>query len=120
PEAQSYFNRDGDVTGIEVYLKDPFAVDAARDEIAANIGRPVSLIDWTQRNTAFFDLLTVQRNVMFVILVLIVLVAAFNVISGLIMLVKDKGADIAILRTMGATRSAVMRIFLITGTAIGV
>ena len=119
-EAQNYFNRNEDVTGIEVFVKDPLAIDAARDLIKTNAGRPVSLIDWTQRNTAFFDLLQVQRNVMFVILVLIVIVAAFNVISGLIMLVKDKSADIAILRTMGATRGAVMRIFLITGTAIGV
>ena len=119
-EAQTYFNHNGDVTAIELYVKDPLAVAAAREEITANAGRPVSMIDWTQRNIAFFDFLQVQRNVMAVILFIIVLVAAFNVISGLIMLVKDKGADIAILRTMGATRSAVMRIFLITGTAIGV
>jgi len=119
-EAQNYFNRSGDVTAIEVFVKDAFAVDAAREEIIANAGRPVALIDWTQRNIAFFDFLQVQRDVMSAILFIIVLVAAFNVISGLIMLVKDKGADIAILRTMGATRAAVMRIFLITGTAIGV
>jgi len=118
-ESQAYFNRDEQVTGIELFVKDPMAIDVARDEIARNAGRPVALYDWTQRNTAFFDLLRVQRNVMSFILALIVLVAAFNVISGLIMLVKDKGSDIAILRTMGATRGAVMRIFLITGTAIG-
>ena len=78
------------------------------------------MVDWRQRNATFFNALQVERNVMFLILTLIVLVAALNIISGLIMLVKDKGADIAILRTMGATQGAVMRIFLITGASIGV
>ena len=78
------------------------------------------MTDWRQRNKSFFDALKVERTVMFFILTLIVLVAALNIISGLTMLVKDKGRDIAILRTMGATRGAVMRIFLITGAAIGV
>ena len=73
------------------------------------------MTDWRERNRTFFDALNVERNVMFVILTLIVLVAALNIISGLIMLVKDKSHDIAILRTMGATRGAIMRIFLITG-----
>jgi lipoprotein-releasing system permease protein len=80
----------------------------------------VLLTDWRQRNRTFFAALEVERNVMFIILTLIVLVAALNIISGLIMLVKDKGSDIAILRTMGATRGAVMRVFLITGASIGV
>ena len=78
------------------------------------------MIDWRQRNATFFNALQVERNVMFLILTLIVLVAAFNIVSGLIMLVKDKGRDIAILRTMGATQGAIMRVFLITGAAIGV
>ena len=77
------------------------------------------LTDWQQRNVTFFTALEVERNVMFLILTLIVLVAALNIISGLIMLVKDKGRDIAILRTMGATRGAIMRVFFITGAAIG-
>jgi len=80
----------------------------------------VFIVDWRQRNATFFSALQVERNVMFMILTLIVFVAALNIISGLIMLVKDKGRDIAILRTMGATRGAVMRIFLITGASIGV
>jgi lipoprotein-releasing system permease protein len=83
-------------------------------------GRPVFSTDWRQRNVTFFSALEVERNVMFIILTLIVLVAALNIISGLTMLVKDKGRDIAILRTMGATRGAVMRIFFITGASIGV
>ena len=82
--------------------------------------RPITLSDWRQRNRTFFGVLEVERNVMFLILMLIVLVAALNIVSGLIMLVKDKSADIAILRTMGATRGSIMRVFLITGAAIGV
>ena len=82
--------------------------------------RPIYMIDWRQRNATFFNALQVERNVMFLILTLIVLVAALNIVSGLIMLVKDKGSDIAILRTMGATQGAIMRVFLITGSSIGV
>ena len=77
------------------------------------------LTDWQERNVTFFSALEVERNVMFLILPLIVLVAALNIISGLTMLVKDKGHDIAILRTMGATRGAIMRVFFITGASIG-
>ena len=83
-------------------------------------GRPIFLVDWRQRNATFFNVLQVERNVMFLILTMIVLVAALNIVSGLIMLVKDKGSDIAILRTMGASQGSIMRIFLITGAAIGV
>ena len=82
--------------------------------------RPIFMVDWRQRNATFFSALQVERNVMFLILTLIVLVAAFNIASSLIMLVKDKGRDIGILRTMGATQGAIMRVFLITGAAIGV
>jgi lipoprotein-releasing system permease protein len=78
------------------------------------------MVDWRRRNATFFTALQVERNVMFLILTLIVLVAALNIISGLIMLVKDKSPDIAIMRTMGATQGAIMRIFVITGAAIGV
>ena len=78
------------------------------------------MVNWRQRNATFFNALQVERNVMFLILTLIILVAALNIISGLFMLVKDKGRDIAILRTMGATQGAIMRVFLITGAAIGV
>ena len=91
---------------------------ASRWKTAAE--RQVFLSDWRQRNQTFFSALQVERNVMFMILTLIVLVAALNIISGLIMLVKDKGRDIAILRTMGASRGAILRIFLMTGAAIGV
>lgn len=119
-EAQAYFNRDGDASTIEIYTDNPDNVDQYRRAAAAAVERPTFFVDWRQRNATFFSALQVERNVMFMILTLIVLVAALNIISGLIMLVKDKGSDIAILRTMGATRGAIMRIFLITGASIGV
>jgi lipoprotein-releasing system permease protein len=119
-EAQAYFNRAGDVTAIEVYTNDPDRIDSFRKAVTDAAGRPIYMVDWRQRNATFFNALQVERNVMFLILTLIVLVAALNIVSGLIMLVKDKGSDIAILRTMGATQGAIMRVFLITGASIGV
>src|SRR4051812_37183752 len=119
-EAQGYFNREGDVKVIEVFLNNAERVDEARAAIESAADRRILLTDWRQRNRTFFSALEVERNVMFLILTLIVLVAALNIISGLIMLVKDKSSDIAILRTMGATQGAIMRVFLITGAAIGV
>jgi len=120
PEAQAYFNRDGDVTAIEVFTDSPDRVDAFAKRVTAAVGRPVALVDWRQRNATFFGALQVERNVMFLILTLIVLVAALNIVSGLVMLVKDKGSDIAILRTMGASQGTIMRVFLIIGASIGV
>jgi lipoprotein-releasing system permease protein len=120
PESQAYFNRAGDVTAVEVYVDKPDQIDRYRRLITEAANRPIFMIDWRQRNSTFFNALQVERNVMFLILTMIVLVAALNIVSGLIMLVKDKGSDIAILRTMGASQGAIMRIFLITGAAIGV
>jgi len=119
-EAQAYFNRAGDVTAIEIYTDDPDHIDRFRQPVTDAAARPIYMIDWRQRNATFFNALQVERNVMFLILTLIVLVAALNIVSGLIMLVKDKSSDIAILRTMGATQGAMMRVFLITGASIGV
>jgi len=119
-EAQAYFNRNGDVTAVEVYIDNPDKVGDYRRLVAEAGGRPIFMVDWRQRNATFFNALQVERNVMFLILTLIVLVAALNIVSGLIMLVKDKGSDIAIMRTMGATQGSIMRIFLITGASIGV
>ncbi len=118
-EAQAYFNRAKDVTAIEVYTTNPDRIDAFRKAVTDAAGRPIFMVDWRQRNATFFNALQVERNVMFLILTLIVLVAALNIISGLIMLVKDKGSDIAILRTMGASQGAIMRVFFITGASIG-
>ncbi|MCC2689552.1 MAG: multidrug transporter substrate-binding protein [Rhizobiaceae bacterium] len=119
-EAQLFFNLEGRAQTIEVFVDDPDAVDQLRQPVETAAQRPIFLSDWRQRNQTFFSALQVERNVMFMILTLIVLVAALNIISGLIMLVKDKGRDIAILRTMGASRGAILRIFLMTGAAIGV
>ena len=119
--AQSFFRTgDGAVTNLEVMLSDPDGIDAARQAIAKAASRPVRIVDWQQSNASFFNAIKVERNVMFLILTLIILVAAFNIISGMIMMVKDKGRDIAILRTMGASRGAVLRIFLLAGASIGV
>ena len=119
-EAQLYFNSPGIVQSIEIFVNKPDDVDMIKPLIEAAAGRQVFLTDWRARNETFFSALQVERNVMFMILTMIVLVAALNIISGLIMLVKDKGSDIAILRTMGATSGAIMRIFFMTGAAIGI
>jgi lipoprotein-releasing system permease protein len=118
-EAQAFFNLDGQANVIEVYVDDPDHIDALKPAITAAEQRPMIDTDWRETNRTFFDVLAVEASVMFVILSLIVLVAALNMISGLIMLVQDKTRAVAILRTMGATRGAILRIFLITGAAIG-
>ncbi len=118
-EAQLYFNAEGLVQSIELFADNPESVDELRPKVEQAAGRQIAITDWRQRNQTFFSALQVERNVMFMILTLIVLVAALNIISGLIMLVKDKGSDIAILRTMGATSGSIMRIFFMTGAAIG-
>lgn len=119
-EVEAAFERIPQVTAVDVFVEDPDDVTEMRERIQAGLSRPLILADWQQRNETFFSALQVERAVMFVILSMIILVAAFNIISSLVMLVKDKGADIAILRTMGATQGAIMRIFSMTGTAIGV
>lgn len=119
-EAQLYFNTEDEVQSIEVFIDDPDEVDVFRPLLEAAAERQIFITDWQQRNRTFFSALEVERNVMFMILTLIILVAALNIISGLIMLVKDKGRDIAILRTMGATSTSIMRIFFMTGSAIGI
>ena len=119
-EAQTFFNSEGQANVIEVYVADPDNMDAMRSAIEPAQERPMIDTDWRQLNRSFFDVLAVESNVMFAILTLIVLVAALNIVSGLIMLVQDKARAIAVLRTMGATRGAVMRIFLITGATIGI
>ncbi|HLW89773.1 MAG TPA: lipoprotein-releasing ABC transporter permease subunit [Roseiarcus sp.] len=120
PEAQAFFNLDGQANVIEAYVDDPDRIDEMRARIEPALQRPMIMVDWRDQNRPFFDALNVEANVMFAILTLIVLVAALNIISGLIMLVQDKARDVAVLRTMGATRGAIMRIFLITGATIGV
>jgi lipoprotein-releasing system permease protein len=120
PEAQLYFNMGNSVSGLEIMTNDP---DAINDKVAAlqNAAGPYARIaTWQDMDTNLFTAVQVEKNVMFLILSLIILVAALNIVSGMVMLVKDKSGDIAILRTMGATRGAVMRIFFIAGASIGV
>ncbi len=118
--AQKYFGLNGAVTGIDVTLDDDKMLNPVRKAIEESVGAGAYVYDWKQTNSAFFNAIDVERNVMFLILTLIILVAAFNIISGLIMLVKDKGRDIAVLRTMGATKGMIMRIFFMDGAFIGV
>jgi lipoprotein-releasing system permease protein len=120
PAAQVYFRVPNAVSSLEVIAADPDRLGYLRDAVIQALNRPVRILDWQQANSSFFNAIEVERNVMFLILTLIIVVAAFNIISSLIMLVKDKGQDIAILRTMGATKGMIMRIFLLAGASIGV
>ena len=118
--AQKYFGLGDAVTNIDVTLSDDKYLAEVRQAIVESVGDGAYVYDWKQSNSAFFNAIDVERNVMFLILTLIILVAAFNIITGLIMLVKDKGRDIAVLRTMGATKGMIMRIFFMDGAFIGV
>lgn len=118
--AQKYFGFKDAVTHIDVTLDNENMLKPVRKAIDESIGGGAYIFDWKQTNSAFFNAIDVERNVMFLILTMIILVAAFNIITGLIMLVKDKGRDIAVLRTMGATRGTIMRIFFLDGAFIGV
>jgi lipoprotein-releasing system permease protein len=117
--AQTFYQLGEAVHAIEIFVQDQQRVAAYREPILAAAGSGTRTQDWQQRHAAFMSTLQVERNVMFLILTLIILVAAFNIISSMFMLVKDKGRDIAILRTMGATRGMVLRIFLLSGASIG-
>ena len=119
-EAQAFFNVGDGVTGIEVMVTQPDDDLAMLPAIRAAAGPRTNLVPWQNTYSSFFEAVQVESNVMFLILTLIILVAALNIVSGLIMLVKDKSSDIAILRTMGTSRGAVMRVFLIAGMSIGI
>jgi lipoprotein-releasing system permease protein len=119
--AQLFFQTGDAATQVEVFVEDPTQVRASNRAIRQAMGStPVRILDWQDANSSFFAAVQVERNVMFLILTLIIVVAAFNIISSLIMLVKDKGRDIAVLRTIGATSGSILRIFLICGASIGV
>ncbi len=120
-DAQIYFKFPKEaVSSLEVFIKDPDQAIEVKQRIGGAVQGLGRIYDWQQANASFFNAIQVERNVMFLILTLIILVAAFNIISSMIMLVKDKGKDIAILRTMGATRGMIMRVFLIAGASVGV
>jgi len=118
--AQLFFRLPDAVSSLEVFTADPDQVREVRRAIAAALGGHARIVDWQQANSSLFNAVEIERNVMFLILTLIIVVAAFNIISSMIMMVKDKGRDIAILRTMGASRAAVLRIFMLSGASIGV
>ncbi|CAI3922551.1 lipoprotein-releasing ABC transporter permease subunit [Commensalibacter papalotli (ex Botero et al. 2024)] len=119
--AQKFFQIKDGVIGIQISTTDPAKVQKTTQALISEFREEnLRFLDWTQSNNAFFGAVQVEQNVMFLILTLIILVAAFNVISSLIMMVKDKTRDIAILRTMGASRGAIMRIFLMCGASVGV
>lgn len=118
--AQVYFGLKDSVSSLEIFLENPNDAPSLALEVSTVAGADARVYDWQQANAGFFNAIQVERNVMFLILTLIIVVAAFNIISSMIMLVKDKVPDIAILRTMGATRGTIVRVFFISGTSIGV
>ena len=119
-DAQSFFGLDGRVTALEVYAQDVEETMLIRYDLDSTLAGNHRIFDWQDRNRSFINALNVERNVMFMILSLIILVAAFNIISSMIMLVRSKNGDIAVLRAMGATRGAIMRVFMMTGSSIGI
>ena len=118
--AQRYFAMPDAVTSVDIMVADPDAVAAAKGAISTAVGDGYRVRDWQDLNSAFVSALKVERIVTFILLALIMLVAAFNIVSGQVMLVKDKGREIAILRTMGATRPAILRIFFMSGASTGI
>ncbi len=118
--AQLFFQVPDAATSLEVFLADPDRVREPARLIASTLDRPLRIVDWQQANSSLFNAVEIERNVMFLILTLIIVVAAFNIISSMIMMVKDKGRDIAILRTMGASRGMILRIFMLSGASIGI
>jgi lipoprotein-releasing system permease protein len=119
-DAQNFLDMEGKASHIEVFLKNPDESRKVADELARKILPGYRVYTWQEQNSSFVSALTVERNVMFLILTLIILVASFNIISSLVMLVKDKSHDIAVFRTCGATKGSVTRIFFIAGSMIGV
>ena len=119
-EAQSFFNKDGLADEFEVMVEDPDTVDDFGPALLAAAGPEAMLWTWRDSSGAFLKALTVEDNVMFIIMSILVLIASLNIVSGLIMLVKNKGRDIGILRTMGLTEGSVLRVFFLCGAFTGV
>jgi lipoprotein-releasing system permease protein len=119
-KAQIFFKKKKSISVLEILTVDADAISIIRKRLFTTLGPDVHILDWQQVNSSFFTALQVERNVMFLILTMIIIVASFNIISSQIMLVNDKGRGIAILRTMGATRGMVLRIFFMTGASVGI
>lgn len=118
--AQKFFQLENSVNTLEIMANSPMAIEQVKQDVIFAVKDDAKVYDWRDANKSFINALNVERNVMFLILTLIIIVAAFNIISSMIMLVKDKGKDIAIMRTMGASRAMMLRIFVLTGMSIGV
>jgi lipoprotein-releasing system permease protein len=118
--AQTFFKMPSAVSYLEVFVADPDESSHEAHQINEALGGGMRILDWQHANSSIVNAVEIERNVMFLILALIIVVAAFNIISGMIMMVKDKGRDIAILRTMGASRGMILRIFMLSGASIGV
>lgn len=118
--AQKYLNIGNAVTHIDLFLKNPEETEEVRDALSNLLPTGFVVRDWRDLNRGFVGALQVESNVMFLILMLIIIVAAFNIVSSLVMLVKDKSKDIAVLRTFGVSRHSMMKIFILSGTSIGV
>ena len=117
--AQKFFQMDNAVNTLEIMADSPMNIERVKQDVVFAVKDDARVYDWRDANKSFINALNVERNVMFLILTLIIIVAAFNIISSMIMLVKDKGKDIAIMRTMGASRSMMLKIFILTGASIG-
>ncbi len=118
--AQKFFQMEDAVNTLEIMADSPMNIERVKEDVTFAVNNEAKVYDWRDANKSFINALNVERNVMFLILTLIIIVAAFNIISSMIMLVKDKGKDIAIMRTMGASRGMMLRIFILTGASIGV
>ena len=118
-KAELFFSTKNIAHGIEIFLKDQKFTSSVSSNVKNKLGNELLVIDWKKRNSAFMSALAVEKNVMFIILSLIILVAAFNIISSMIMLVQTKKSDIALMRTMGASKYVIIRIFVLTGSIIG-
>lgn len=119
-EARVFFQLGDGVSKIELMITDPGRTGPMTQQLTSELGPDIGVSDWRRAHGSLVGALEVERNVMFLILTLIILVAAFNIVSSMIMLVKDKGRDIAVLRAMGATRGMIMRVFFLTGASVGV
>jgi lipoprotein-releasing system permease protein len=118
-EAQKFFNMDRTVTGIEVKVDDIFSASRIARSVQQTLGFPYGARDWMEMNRNLFSALKLEKTMMFLLLVLITIVASFNIVSTLTMIVNEKQREIAILKAMGATRKAIMRIFMLNGLIIG-
>ena len=119
-KAEKFLSTKQIAHGIEIFLNNPKITQNVYDDLSSKLDENLTIIDWKKRNSSFMNALDVEKNVMFVILTLIILVATFNIISSMIMLVQTKKSDIALMRTMGASKILIIRIFMLTGSVIGI